>query len=103
MALNVKPAETVEFRLFANDSASADEILSRADIVQSLFKWAKYASISRGMTAPITEIFKYIYNRETVKKYISAHLKTDATEYNYNDIINALTTSEAAGTDEKED
>ena len=103
MALNVKPSETVEFRLFANDSASADEILARADIVQSLFKWAKYASISRGMAAPITEIFKYIYNRETVKKYIAVYLKTDATEYNYNDIINALTTSEAAGQDDKED
>lgn len=103
MALNVKPSETVEFRLFANDSASADEILARADIVQSLFKWAKYASISRGMTAPITEIFKYIYNRETVKKYVVAHLKTDATEYNYNDIINTLTASEAAGQDGKED
>ena len=103
MALNVKPSETVEFRLFANDSASADEILARADIVQSLFKWAKYASISRGMTAPITEIFKYIYDRETVKKYIAAHLKTDATEYNYNDIINTLTTSEAAGQNGKED
>lgn len=103
VALNVKPENTVEFRLFANDGASADEILARADIVQSLFKWAKYASISRGMTAPITEIFKYIYNRETVKKYISAHLKTDATEYNYNDIINTLTTSEAAGQDGKED
>ena len=103
MALNVKPNDTVEFRLFANDSAGADEILARADIVQSLFKWAKYASISRGMTAPITEIFKYIYNRETVKKYISVYLKTDATEYNYNDIINALTTSEAAEQDSKED
>ena len=102
MALNVKPSETVEFRLFANDSASADEILARADIVQSLFKWAKYASISRGMTAPITEIFKYIYSRETVKKYIAAHLKTDATEYNYNDIINTLTTSAAEG-QKKED
>lgn len=97
VALNVKPSETVEFRLFANDSASADDILARADIVQSLFKWAKYASISRGMTAPITEIFKYIYNRETVKKYVAAHLKTDATEYNYNDIINTLTASDAAG------
>ena len=103
MALNVKPENTVEFRLFANDSASADEILARADIVQSLFKWAKYASISRGMTAPITEIFKYIYNRETVKKYVAAHLKTDATEYNYNDIINTLTASDAAGQNEKED
>lgn len=103
MALNVKPENTVEFRLFANDGASADEILARADIVQSLFKWAKYASISRGMTAPVTEIFKYIYDRETVKKYVAAHLKTDATEYNYNDIINVLTTSEAAGQNEKED
>lgn len=103
VALNVKPENTVEFRLFANDGASADEILARADIVQSLFRWAKYASISRGMTAPITEIFKYIYNRETVKKYVSAHLKTDATEYNYNDIINTLTASEAAGQDSKED
>ena len=103
MALNVKPAETVEFRLFANDSASADEILARADIVQSLFKWGKYASILRGMTAPVTEIFKYVYNRETVKKYVAAHLKTGATEYSYNDIINALTTSAAAGEEEKED
>lgn len=103
MALNVRPAETVEFRLFANDSASADDILARADIVQSLFKWAKYASISRGMTAPITEIFKYIYDRETVKKYVSAYLKINATEYNYNDIINTLTASEAAGQDGKED
>lgn len=103
MALNVKPAETVEFRLFANDSASADDILARADIVQSLFKWGKYASISRGMTAPITEIFKYVYNRETVKKYVAAHLKQDAAEYNYNEIINALTTSAAAGEEEKED
>lgn len=103
MALNVRPAATVEFRLFANDGASADEILARADIVQSLFKWAKYAGISRGMTAPITEIFKYIYDRETVKKYVVAHLKTDATEYNYNDIINTLTASEAAAQDDKED
>ena len=103
MALNVRPAATVEFRLFANDGASADEILARADIVQSLFKWAKYASISRGMTAPVTEIFKYIYNRETVKKYVAAHLKTDATEYNYNNIINTLTASEAAEQDSKED
>ena len=101
MALNVKPSDTVEFRLFANDSASADEILARADIVQSLFKWGKYSSISRGMTAPITEIFKYVYNRETVKKYVADHLKQDAAEYNYNEIINALTT--AAGQDEKED
>ena len=101
MALNVEPNDTVEFRLFANDSAGADEILARVDIVQSLFKWAKYASISRGMTAPITEIFKYIYNRETVKKYIAVYLKTDATEYNYNEIINALTG--AAGQDSKED
>ena len=96
VAINVKPENTVEFRLFANDSAGADEILARADIVQSLFKWGKYSSISRGMTAPITDIFKYIYNRETVKKYVSAYLKTDATEYNYNDIIGALTTSDAA-------
>lgn len=103
MALNVRPSDTVEFRLFANDGATADEILARADIVQSLFKWGKCASISRGMTAPITDIFKYIYNRETVKKYVAAHLKTDATEYNYNDIINTLTTSAAAGQDEKED
>lgn len=103
MALNVKPAETVEFRLFANDSASADEILARADIVQSLFKWAKYASISRGMTAPVTEIFKYVYNRETIKNYVSAYLKINATEYNYNEIINALTAPEAAGQNEKED
>ena len=103
MALNVEPGDTVEFRLFANDSASADEILARADIVQSLFKWAKYASVSRGMTAPITEIFKYIYDRETVKKYVAAHLKTDATEYNYNDIINTLTASEAATQDEKKE
>lgn len=103
MVLNVKPSETVEFRLFANDSASADDILARADIVQSLFKWAKYASISRGMTAPIAEIFKYIYNRETVKKYVSAYLKINATEYNYNDIINTLTASEAAGQNGKED
>ena len=101
MALNVKPENTVEFRLFANDSAGADDILARADIVQSLFKWAKYASISRGMTAPITEIFKYIYNRETVKKYVAAYLKINATEYNYNDIINTLTG--AAGQNEKED
>lgn len=103
MALNVKPSDTVEFRLFANDGASADEILARADIVQSLFKWGKYASISRGMTAPIADIFKYIYNRETVKKYVAAHLKTDATEYNYNDIINTLTASEAAGQDERKE
>lgn len=103
LALNVRPAATVEFRLFANDGATADEILARADIVQSLFKWAKYASISRGMTAPITDIFKYIYNRETVKKYVAAHLKTDATEYNYNDIINTLTASEAAGQDERKE
>lgn len=103
MALNVRPAATVEFRLFANDGATADEILARADIVQSLFKWGKYASISRGMTAPITEIFKYIYDRETVKKYVSAHLKTDATEYNYNEIINALTASEAAAQGEKKE
>lgn len=103
MALNVRPAATVEFRLFANDGASADEILARADIVQSLFKWGKYASISRGMTAPIAEIFKYIHDRETVKKYVAAHLKTEATEYNYNDIINTLTASEAAAQDERKE